>query len=325
MCEAHTVGAVGAERGQQLLHRVLAGVPEGESPLTHVEDLPERVAHFAEWPSWTSPAIVSAFTECGVQQPWQHQIEAATHAHHGRHVVVATGTASGKSLAYQLPVFCTLTEDRRATALYLAPTKALAADQLRSAQALDSAISPNLPSARPASYDGDTPPAERDWVRAHARWVFTNPDMLHRGVLPSTLSVGTVLPQTGIRRDRRMPRLPRRFRITRRAADAAATTGGAAVRSRPGVRAGLGDGVRPGVVGIPAVRRGVSRGGIGHLTSRRAHGRAVGAAVAGGDRGRKRSAGATLGRRGDRPDPDRPGSWRVRARWRSSGPVAARS
>ena len=71
-----------------------------------------------------------------------------------------------------------LLEDPRATALYLSPTKALAADQLRSLAALD------LPGVRPAAYDGDTPIAERDWVRAHARLVLTNPDMLHRGVLP---------------------------------------------------------------------------------------------------------------------------------------------
>ena len=94
-------------------------------------------------------------------------------------MVVATGTASGKSLAYQLPVLTALAADRRATALYLSPTKALGADQLRSVLALAAE------ELRPASFDGDTPMPERDWVRAHSRWVFTNPDMLHRGILPS--------------------------------------------------------------------------------------------------------------------------------------------
>ena len=186
MCKAHHVGAtstIGVARGRQLLSRVLAGVPDGENPLTHVEDLPERHALFAEWPEWTPPSVVSAFAERGIDRPWAHQVEAASHAYEGRHVVVATGTASGKSLAYQLPVLSALAEDRRATALYLAPTKALAADQLRAAAALDSAMA--QPEIRPASYDGDTPMAERDWVRAHARWVFSNPDMLHRGVLPA--------------------------------------------------------------------------------------------------------------------------------------------
>jgi DEAD/DEAH box helicase domain-containing protein len=90
---------------------------------------------------------------------------------------VATGTASGKSLAYQLPVLAHLLADRQATALYLAPTKALGADQIRAVSAL------GLPEIRAAGYDGDTPMAERDWVRSHARWVFTNPDMLHHGLL----------------------------------------------------------------------------------------------------------------------------------------------
>jgi DEAD/DEAH box helicase domain-containing protein len=170
---------VGANSGRLLLDRVLAGVPSGESPLTHVRDLPERTASCVPWPSWVPDEVRDAFVRCGVAQPWSHQIEAASHAFAGRHVVVATGTASGKSLAYQLPVATALVEDRRATALYLAPTKALGADQLRSAVALE------LPSLRPAGFDGDTPMAERDWVRAHARWVFTNPDMLHRGVLPA--------------------------------------------------------------------------------------------------------------------------------------------
>ncbi|HET9142111.1 DEAD/DEAH box helicase [Actinophytocola sp.] len=170
---------MGENTGRRLLDRVLAGVPEGERPLTHVRDLPDRPATCVPWPEWVPAQLRAAVRRGGVAAPWTHQIEAAEHARAGRHVVVATGTASGKSLAYQLPVATALTEDPRATALYLAPTKALTADQLRSAIALD------LPAVRPAGYDGDTPMAERDWVRAHARWVFTNPDMLHRGVLPA--------------------------------------------------------------------------------------------------------------------------------------------
>ncbi|HEV8556323.1 MAG TPA: DEAD/DEAH box helicase [Actinophytocola sp.] len=165
--------------GRGLLDRVLAGVPGGENPLTHVRDLPERQALPVDWPDWVPARVREAFVRCGVAAPWAHQAEAAGHAHAGRNVVIATGTASGKSLAYQLPVAVALSANPRATALYLAPTKALSADQLRSACALD------LPKLRPAAYDGDTPMAERDWVRAHARWVFTNPDMLHRGVLPA--------------------------------------------------------------------------------------------------------------------------------------------
>ncbi|MEU5693494.1 DEAD/DEAH box helicase [Actinosynnema sp. NPDC020468] len=167
-----------ANQGRRLLDRVLAGVPSGESPLTHTADLPQRVARTAHWPEWAVPELVSSLVERGVDHPWRHQVEAARLAWEGSHVVVATGTASGKSLAYQLPVLSTLAGDRRATALYLSPTKALGADQLRSVDSLA------VPGVRAASYDGDTPMAERDWVRAHANWVFSNPDMLHRGVLP---------------------------------------------------------------------------------------------------------------------------------------------
>ncbi|GAB2936191.1 DEAD/DEAH box helicase [Rhodococcus aerolatus] len=156
---------------------MLAGTPSGESPVTHVAELPARTARHADWPAWTHPRLRDALAERGVVRPWSHQVTGAEHARAGRHVVVATGTASGKSLAYQLPVLTALLEDPRATALYLSPTKALGADQLRSVTGL------GLAGVRAASYDGDTPLDERDWVRAHANLVLTNPDMLHRGVL----------------------------------------------------------------------------------------------------------------------------------------------
>ncbi|MFL6124826.1 DEAD/DEAH box helicase [Actinophytocola sp.] len=164
---------------RHLLDRVLAGVPHGENPLRHVRELPARPAAEVDWPSWAPAELVAAFGSCGVSRPWAHQVEAATHAWEGRHVVIATGTASGKSLAYQLPVLGGLLADRRATALYLSPTKALGADQLRAVSALA------LDGVRPAPFDGDTPMPERDWARANARWLFTNPDMLHRGILPA--------------------------------------------------------------------------------------------------------------------------------------------
>ncbi|NYI88999.1 DEAD/DEAH box helicase domain-containing protein [Amycolatopsis endophytica] len=167
----------GTERARRLLHRVTAGIPDAANPVTHVAELPAREARHVEWPSWADERVVTALRSTGVDEPWEHQAEAASLAFEGRHVVVSTGTASGKSLCYQLPVLSTLAGDDKACALYLSPTKALGADQLRSVSALD------VPGVRAASYDGDTPMAERDWVRAHARWVFTNPDMLHRGVL----------------------------------------------------------------------------------------------------------------------------------------------
>jgi DEAD/DEAH box helicase domain-containing protein len=170
-------------RGQALLRRLLttAGDPGatggGESALRHVTTIPGRAATTVGWPCWVPDPLRASLVASGVAAPWAHQVAAAELARAGRHVVVATGTASGKSLAYQLPVLAHLLADPQATALYLAPTKALGADQIRAVTALD------LPGVRPAGYDGDTAMAERDWVRAHARWVFTNPDMVHHGLL----------------------------------------------------------------------------------------------------------------------------------------------
>jgi DEAD/DEAH box helicase domain-containing protein len=150
----------------------------GTDPVTHVERVPARAGVAVAWPGWVPPPLRAALAGRGVLAPWQHQAEAADLAYGGQHVVVATGTASGKSLAYQLPALTSLLTDPRATVLYLAPTKALAADQLRAVTELD------LDGVRPACYDGDTPRAEREWIRQHSRFVLTNPDMLHHSILP---------------------------------------------------------------------------------------------------------------------------------------------
>ena len=132
---------------------------------------------------------MAAYQRLGIREPWEHQMEAADSAHGGRHTIIATGTASGKSLAYQLPVLDAIHRtglDDRATlepagavALYLAPTKALAADQLAAVNAL------KLPTVRAETYDGDTDTGARRWIRDHANLVLANPDMLHFGVLPN--------------------------------------------------------------------------------------------------------------------------------------------
>ena len=165
------------QRGRDLLGRVLAGV--SHPPVTHVQDVSTRNGRTVSWPEWVPELLVDRLAARGVGQPWEHQADAAAMAWSGRSVVIATGTASGKSLAYQLPVLSSLLAGGRGTALYLAPTKALAADQLRSLRSL------MLPSVRAATYDGDTPMDERDWVRAHGQVVLTNPDMLHRSILPA--------------------------------------------------------------------------------------------------------------------------------------------
>ncbi len=169
--------------GASLLNRVLAGVPHDDLRLTHVVELPPRAADRTAWPAWTSPEVIAALRDAGVDAPWSHQAETASLAFEGKHVVVSTGTASGKSLGYQLPVLTTLQTDPKATALYLAPTKALGADQLRVVGELTR--EGPLRDIHPATYDGDTPAEIRQWVRANARWIFTNPDMLHLGILRS--------------------------------------------------------------------------------------------------------------------------------------------
>ncbi len=159
--------------GASLLERLDA------DPVTHLERLPGRAGTSGPWPGWVAAPLRERLTAGGVGQPWLHQSAAAELAWSGQSVVIATGTASGKSLAYQLPGISALLADDRARVLYLAPTKALATDQLRTLDGL------GLDGLRAATFDGDTPMDGRDWVRAHANWVLTNPDMVHRNILPS--------------------------------------------------------------------------------------------------------------------------------------------
>ncbi|WP_078624123.1 DEAD/DEAH box helicase [Streptomyces monomycini] len=156
--------------------------------ITHTEHLPPRIGSHAEWPARIRPEVVEAARAAGIARPWTHQARTAEHALRGESVVIATGTASGKSLAYLVPVLSGLLDGseapngRGATALYLAPTKALAADQRR---AVGELAAPLGTAVRPAVYDGDTPVEEREWVRQYGNYVLTNPDMLHLGILPA--------------------------------------------------------------------------------------------------------------------------------------------
>ncbi|MET9434074.1 DEAD/DEAH box helicase [Streptomyces sp. NPDC006551] len=170
---------------------VLDRLTQGESRaarITHTEHLPARAGRHAVWPHRIRTEVISAIRSAGIEHPWAHQAEAAERALDGESVVIATGTASGKSLAYLAPVLSTLLDGSEAangrgtTALYLAPTKALAADQRRAVRELAAPLGNRI---RPAVYDGDTPVEEREWVRQYANYVLTNPDMLHRGILPS--------------------------------------------------------------------------------------------------------------------------------------------
>ncbi|WP_068189389.1 DEAD/DEAH box helicase [Mycobacterium sp. UM_CSW] len=171
-----------ASFGADLLAVALAGTAAGERPLRHVAELPARTGRPHGWPEWAEPDVVLAFAERGVEAPWSHQFQAAELAHAGRHVVISTGTASGKSLAYQLPVLNALATDPRARVLYLSPTKALGHDQLRTAHALTAAV-PRLRDVAPTAYDGDSPAEVRRFARERSRWLFSNPDMIHLSIL----------------------------------------------------------------------------------------------------------------------------------------------
>jgi DEAD/DEAH box helicase domain-containing protein len=180
-CHTGTV-SVSSTRGEELLD-LLAEDPERAACLTHVRRLPARPGRVAAWPDWAPPALVEAWGRAGVAQPWRHQVAAAELARRGSHVVMATGTASGKSLAFQLPALAAILETRRgrrrgATVLYLSPTKALAQDQLASLASL------RLPGLAACTVDGDSVPEQRDWAREHAEYVLTNPDTLHHSMLP---------------------------------------------------------------------------------------------------------------------------------------------
>ena len=151
------------------------------STITHVEEIPAHPAEYGEWPEWVHPALRHALEERGVQRLLRHQQQCAEAAWRGEDVVVATGTSSGKSLGYQLPVLSALAADERACALYITPTKALGSDQLQATLALTK----DLPGITPAPYDGDTPVDARRAIRDQSRFVFTNPDMLHASILGS--------------------------------------------------------------------------------------------------------------------------------------------
>ena len=146
--------------------------------------LPPRAGLTTEWPPWLDPDVREAYQRTGIDQPWEHQVRTAELAWSGADVLVATGTASGKSAAFGMPgLTAALTAPEGAgrrgpSVLYLSPTKALAHDQLAGLRAL------GLPGLRAAAVDGDTAQEQRAWARTHARWVVTNPDMLHRGILP---------------------------------------------------------------------------------------------------------------------------------------------
>ena len=186
---------------------LLESIGGRDGRLVHLQRTPARPGRHADWPEWADPDLVAAYRRIGVERPWTHQVAAARSAHAGHHTVLATGTGSGKSLAAWLPALSDVlaaqspgadsrisAHGRRPTTLYLSPTKALAADQaaslgrligeLEAVQREAGTPTGSLRTVRTGTCDGDTPLPERDWVRAHADVVLTNPDFLHFSLLP---------------------------------------------------------------------------------------------------------------------------------------------
>src|SRR5437763_3198926 len=164
-------GLVDAARGDQVVAETRFGA---------------RRARTVPLPDELHPALAKALALAGIEKLYSHQEDTWRAAREG-HVIVTTGTASGKSLAFNLPVLDTLAHDARARAIYLYPTKALAQDQARKLSAL------RAPFLRHAIYDGDTPREERRAIRARSNLILSNPDMLNVGVLPHHRQWGDVL------------------------------------------------------------------------------------------------------------------------------------
>jgi DEAD/DEAH box helicase domain-containing protein len=163
------------------------GILQGEE-LAYLGSEAERDATYAELPESLAPAVRAAI---GVGRLYSHQRTTWDAVARGEHVCIATGTASGKSLAFNLPVLDAVARDSKVRALYLYPTKALAQDQFRALTSL------GLAGLRPAIYDGDTPLEHRREIRRAANVILTNPDMLHVGLLPNHDRWGDFLANLG--------------------------------------------------------------------------------------------------------------------------------
>jgi DEAD/DEAH box helicase domain-containing protein len=159
------------------------GLLQGEE-VAYLGTEPEREAHVAELPEALDARVRAAI---GVPQLYAHQRAAWDAAARGEHVLVTTGTASGKTLAFNLPVLDRLAREPKSRALYLYPTKALAQDQFRTLSSY------RVPRLKPAIYDGDTPTEQRWQIRKWSNVILSNPDMVHVGLLPNHDRWGDVL------------------------------------------------------------------------------------------------------------------------------------
>ena len=152
--------------------------PDYRGQIAHVETIARRSAVHADLDPPVSGRVRKALRDQGIKQLYSHQAQAIEVVRRGENVAVVTGTASGKTLCYNIPVLESLEKDPRGRALYIYPTKALAQDQLGKLRDF------HLDFVKAATYDGDTPRQERPFIKMSANIVLTNPDMLHIGILP---------------------------------------------------------------------------------------------------------------------------------------------
>src|ERR1700726_157661 len=166
-----------AETRQDNSALAVLGAAQRAGELVHLEHIPGQQGQPTSWPESVRPDVAAALDARGIASPWTHQAQAAALARSGRNVIIATRAASGKSAGYLAAALSEVLDG--GTALYIAPTKALAADQLKAVRDL------GVRGVRPTCYDGDSTVAERAWAQAHANYLLTNPDMLHSGLLPN--------------------------------------------------------------------------------------------------------------------------------------------
>ncbi len=162
-----------------------SGRNDNRGAIAHWEVLPERPARYAELERPLAPPLAAALAALRIESLYTHQAQAIESLRAGRDTVIVTGTASGKSLAYHVPVLESILADPSATALYLFPTKALAQDQLKGLTRLASGHPDLLRAMVAGVYDGDTQASTRRKLRDTANVILSNPDMLHQGILPS--------------------------------------------------------------------------------------------------------------------------------------------
>ena len=168
--------------------RNIKSSPEINREIPYWDHSPAKFAETRAFPEWLNSDIKGVLSEFNIRSLYSHQNEAIENIHEGKNIILSTGTASGKSLCYQIPIINDLVNGLRSTAIMVFPTKALANDQLNTIAEMRAhieGITPTLASLiRPSVYDGDTPAHIRSAVKDSANIILTNPDMLHLGILP---------------------------------------------------------------------------------------------------------------------------------------------